>query len=233
MPTRWVLFLMLPAVAFIIACGGGNDATANLLANPGFENGTEPWHTMEGGGWNPDFTVSDSIFHDGNHSLHLQLTPPGQPSLNGIFGVVQDITVSELPEYVSGFYRVDNWIKGTEFQYLQFVVITFTDDPIAEFGNIQIRYLLSGAASGPFDIDNAKFIVIDPSEPVRGEWVHFARNIREDFQREWGVAPQAITSIRIFFEARFDSPIEIQPQIGGDVYFDDLYMGPQSKAPDN
>ena len=29
----------------------------------------------------------------------------------------------------------------------------------------------------------------------------------------------------MFFEARYDSPTAIQPQIGGDVYYDDLYAG--------
>jgi hypothetical protein len=35
----------------------------------------------------------------------------------------------------------------------------------------------------------------------------------------------------VFFETRYDSPTEIQPQMAGDIYYDDLYLGPQSKAP--
>ena len=38
----------------------------------------------------------------------------------------------------------------------------------------------------PFRIDNAKFIFIDKSEPATGQWVHFGRNVREDFQSVWG-----------------------------------------------
>ena len=61
--------------------------------------------------------------------------------------------------------------------------------------------------------------------------MHFSRSVREDFKDLWGLAPEDVKSVRIFFEARFDSPAEIQPQIAGDVYYDDLYLGPQSGAP--
>jgi hypothetical protein len=37
--------------------------------------------------------------------------------------------------------------------------------------------------------------------------------------------------LRVFFETRYDSPTPIQPDVCGDVYYDDLYVGPESKAP--
>jgi hypothetical protein len=232
---RRLLLILLP-LALLAGCGGngngGGDDGGNLLRNAGFESGTEPWHTMDSPSWSPSFEVTDAVAHGGSHSVHLQLAPPGAPALNRVFGVVQDLTPAELPEYVSGYYRVENWEKATDIQYLQFVVIAFTGDPgVAGAGNIQIRYLLAGAATEPFAIDNAKFVFIDKADPQQGEWVHFGRNIRDDFQNSWGAVPQNVTSVRIFFEARFDSPTEIQPQIAGDVYYDDLYMGPQSQAP--
>jgi len=223
------LLLVMVSVFLLAGCGSGR---ANLLVNPGFEKGNDPWHTMDSPSWSPSFDVTDRIAHSGGKSLHLALLPPGAAALNRVFGVVQDLSLNELPEFVSGYYRVENWQKGTEFQYLQFVVIVFTTDPqTGETANTQIRYLLAGAASEPFEIGNAKFVLVTKEEPATGQWVHFGRNIREDFQEKWGSVPANITSLRLFFEARFDSPTEIQPQMAGDVYYDDLYAGPQSKAP--
>jgi len=187
---------------------------------------------MDSPSWSPSFDVTNSQAHSGKNSVHLALKSPSAPALNRVFGVVQDIDLTDLPEYISGYYRVENWQKGTDFQYLQFVVIVFTTDPqTGQTANTQIRYLLAGAPSDPFEIGNAKFVFVTKDEPVTGQWVHFGRNIREDFQEKWGGVPQNITSIRLFFETRFDSPTEIQPQMAGDIYYDDLYVGPQSKAP--
>ena len=225
---RRLSFLLL-SLALFAACGG---RSANLLENGGFENGNEPWHTMDSPSWSPSFEVTNQIAHGGIHSVHLALVPPGAPALNRVFGVVQDVTLTDLPEYVSGFYRVENWKKDTDFQYLQFVVIVFATDPqTGQSANTQIRYLLAGAASDPFEIGNAKFVFIDKADPQQGTWVHFGHNIRQDFEEQWGSVPENITSIRLFFETRFDSPTEIQPQMAGDVYYDDLYAGPESKAP--
>jgi len=241
MSMRLLLLPALLAVAFLMGCGGGSgnnvdkgdDATANLLSNAGFESGVDPWHAMDSPSWSPDFDVAGNLAHDGSHSVHLSLTPPDTPALNRVFGVVQDIELTDLPEYVSGYYRVENWQKGTDFQYLQFVVIVFTSDPqTGQTSNKQIRYLLAGAASESFEIGNAKFVFIDEAEPRQSAWVHFGRNIRDDFEELWGSVPQNITSIRVFFEARFDSPAEIRPQMAGDVYYDDLYVGPQANASD-
>jgi len=227
MPKRLVL-LLLP-FALLAGCGG---VGANLLRNGGFESGSDPWHTMDSPSWSASFEVTDRVAHSGGHSVHLELVPPGAPALNRVFGVAQDVALTELPEYVSGFYRVENWKKGTEFQYLQFVVIVFTRDPqTGQTSNTQIRYLLAGAAAEPFEIGNAKFVFIDKADPQQGAWVHFGRNVRDDFQQKWGSVPRNITSVRLFFEARFDSATEIQPQMAGDVYYDDLYAGPESKAP--
>ena len=225
------LILLLSLSVFLLAgCGGGGNA--NLLKNPGFEKGNDPWHTMDSSSWSPSFDVTSSQAHSGKDSVHLALKSPDVPALNRVFGVVQDIDLTDLPEYISGYYRVENWQKGTDFQYLQFVVIVFTTDPqTGQTANTQIRYLLAGAPSDPFEIGNAKFVFVTKDEPVTGQWVHFGRNIREDFQEKWGGVPQNITSIRLFFETRFDSPTEIQPQMAGDIYYDDLYLGPQSEAP--
>jgi hypothetical protein len=237
------LFPLLLVVLLLAGCGGGRSGvpsqtpggeSGNLLQNPGFEQGVDPWHTMDTAGWSRDFDVNAGLAHSGAYSAHLKLVPPPEPSPNRVFGVVQDIDTSEVPEYVSGYYRVENWQKATPIQYLQCAVIVFVKDPVTGVTtNTQIRYLLAGAATEPFPIGNAKFIFINKSDPAIGQWVHFGRNVREDFQQAWGSVPKNVTSVRIFFETRYDSPTAIQPQMAGDVYYDDLYAGSKAGAPAN
>ena len=158
----------------------------------------------------------------------MSLRPPPQPNQHEVLGAVQSLKPSSFPEFLSGFYRVENWKRGTDIQYLQFVVIAILPN---NAGNIQIRYLLAGTATEPFEIGNAKFVFLSKEEPRVGEWVYFERNIADDFQQLWGQAPEKMQELRVFFETRYDSPTAIQPDIGGDVYYDDLYVGPESKAP--
>ena len=222
--------LLLPAVLLAVACGGGGEGgnESNLLANPGFEEGKEPWYSMETSGWGEPFEVSDTVAHSGQYSAHLSLRPPPQPNEHEVLGAVQSLKPSSFPEFLSGFYRVEGWKEGTEFQYLQFVVIAILPE---NAGNIQIRYLLAGTATEPFEISNAKFVFLSKEEPKIGEWVRFERNIADDFQQLWGQAPEKVQELRVFFEARYDSPTAIKPDIGGDVYYDDLYVGSKAEAP--
>ena len=223
--------LILLAVLLARSCGGGGDKKnegPNLLANPGFEEGKNPWYSMETSGWGAPFEVSDAVAHSGQYSAHLSLSRPPQPNQHEVLGAVQSLTPSSFPEFLSGFYRVEDWKRGTDIQYLQFVVIAILPE---NAGNIQIRYLLAGTATEPFEIGNAKFVFLSKEEPKIGEWVHFERNVADDFQQLWGQAPEKVQELRVFFEARYDSPTAIQPDVGGDVYYDDLYVGSKADAP--
>jgi hypothetical protein len=222
--------LLLLAVLLARACGGGGEGSkkGNLLANPGFENGKEPWYSMETSGWGEPFEVSDTVVHSGQYSAHLSLRRPPQPNQHEVLGAVQSLKPSSFPEFLSGFYRVENWKRGTDIQYLQFVVIAVLPE---NAGNIQIRYLLAGTATEPFEIGNAKFVFLSKEEPKIGEWVHFERNVADDFQQLWGQAPEKVQELRVFFETRYDSPTAIQPDVGGDVYYDDLYVGSKAEVP--
>jgi len=227
-----LVLLLLLAVLLVRACGGGGEGgtKGNLLANPGFENGEDPWFSMKTSGWGEPFEVSDAVAHSGQYSAYVSLHPPSEPAQHEVLGAVQSLRPSSFPEFLSGFYRVENWKKGTEFQYLQFVVIAILP---GDAGNIQIRYLLAGTASDPFRIDNAKFIYLSKEEPRVGEWVYFERSIADDFRQQWGQAPDEVQELRVFFEARYDTPTATQPDVGGDVYYDDLYIGSKAEAPAN
>jgi hypothetical protein len=142
-----------------------------------------------------------------------------------IWGVVQEVTPKSFPEILSGAYRVDNWQRGTERQYLQVVVIAFDakNSPI-NAPNYQIRYILGGIDKPPFQINNAQYVFLNTGEPAQGDWIEFSRNVKEDFQRLWGAVPEDFRMVRSLFEVRYDQrqPGELP---AADVYFDDLYLG--------
>lgn len=207
----------------LVACGDdGGSANANLLQNPGFEAGAEPWFSMETSGWGEAFEVTDDLAHSGSHSALLKLRPGAEAAQHRVFGAVQ--TLTSLPEWVSGYYRVEGWQKGTPLQYLQFVVIAIPENASA---NVQIRYLLAGTDVEPFSIGNARFVFVGEDEPVTGQWVHFERDVAADFQQFWNGVPEGLKEVRVFFEARYDSETAVRPLVAGDVYYDDLYAGPK------
>jgi len=201
----------------------------SLFVNPSFEEGEAPWMSLES--WGTQFAVSDAVAHSGTHSAFLKLRSEGaedQPA--HVFGVEQELTPDTFPDVVSGYYHVDRWEQGTPKQYMQFVVIVFGSDNIppevAPAPNHQIRYILAGVDSPPIQITNARFVMIGTGEPKQGEWVHFQRNIRQDFEQLWGSVPEGYDFIRILFETRWDERAPDAPASAADVYYDDLYVGP-------
>ncbi len=74
-------FLWLVVTLPAGACGGGgNDKSEspNLLTNPGFEKGADPWYSMESSGWGTPFDVSDSVAHSGGTQRPLGATAAGR-----------------------------------------------------------------------------------------------------------------------------------------------------------
>ncbi|HEU4759596.1 MAG TPA: hypothetical protein VFT91_06385 [Dehalococcoidia bacterium] len=201
-------------------------ATSNVFGNPGFEDGRDPWFSLKA----PDFELAN-VAHSGQNSAHLMMRDGPETAGAKVYYLVQEVNPTEFPEVISGYYRVDNWVKGTPKQYLQFVAIVFgAENRPPEFPNHQIRYLLAGISEDPFKINNAKFVYLSKDEPVQGEWVPFKVNVKQDFQDLWGAVPVNYERIRLLFEVRFDDKI---PNIGApeaDVYYDDLYFGPAEGA---
>jgi len=214
--------------AAITACSGSDGGTGkptaggNLFPNPSFEEGRDPWYSLKP----PDFELSQDVAHSGQTSALLRMNDSVDQAGAKIYYLVQEVAAQEFPEVISGYYRVEGWAKGTPKQYLQFVVIAFGPDNFTEAPNVQIRYLLAGIDAPPFAIGNAKFVFLSRDEPVTGEWVHFERNLREDFNQFWGVVPEGFDKLRILFEVRFDDKVAGQGAPQANVYYDDLYMGP-------
>jgi hypothetical protein len=204
----------------------------NLLVNPGFEEGEEPWFSMDTEAWGTPFRVSGAAAHSGGHGALLEMRAGPAAAGPRVFGVVQEISPAQFPELLSGYYRVQNWVRGTEKQYLQFVVIVFgaTNLP-GGYVNHQIRFPLAGIDKQPFEIANAHFIFVGTEEPVTDRWVYFERNISDDFRKLWGAVPEGFQTIRIFFEVRYDDKKAGSGDVEADAFYDDLYVGPAAANP--
>lgn len=200
----------------------------NLFRNPGFESKEDPWCVIHP----PMFLVTQDQAHSGHWSALLQMREPADATGTKVFYLVQELDVEEFPELVSGYYRVENWAKGTPKQYLQFVVIVFeaANRPWPDINNHQIRYPMAGIDEDPFKIGNAFFVYVGKDQTRTGEWVYFERNIRQDFQEHWGAVPKGFSKIRVLFEVRYDDKESGAPA-EADVYYDDLYIGSASKNP--
>jgi hypothetical protein len=216
------------------------EGEANLLHNAGFESGADPWCVLH----LPKFEVSQDYAHSGQASALLRMRAPAETvSEHEVHYVVQEVVPEEFPELVSGYYRVENWSKGTPKQYLEFVVIVCRDGPEGKctqgapnlsegYGyNQQMRYLLAGISEDPVVGANAHFVHISKDEPPSGEWVYFERNIKEDFRQLWGAVPEGHDYIRILLEVRFDDKEAGAAPAEADVYYDDLYVGSASDNP--
>lgn len=220
-----IALLVLLAWLIGVACGGdGSAAPRNAIANGGFEDGEAPWIALAGG---EKFRLTEAQAHTGATSALLSMDdPPGRTGTK-IYYLVQEITPAQLPQTLSGFYRVEGWQPGSRFQYLQFVVIVFGADNFpATSDNWQIRYLLAGTGTEPLTIGNGKFKFFSRAAPVQDEWVPFETDLREDFQQLWGMVPEGIDKIRLLFEVRWDGRAASDGPAAADVYYDDLYAGP-------
>jgi hypothetical protein len=210
--------------------------TANLLGNGGLEEGTQYWFALH------EQTVQTAdVAHSGQASAHLHMQDGPEATEGKVYYLVQEVAPAEFPELISGYYRIDNWQRGTEKQYLQFVVIVFASTNLTTnkqgaplstpYPNYQIRYPLVGISEEPFAIGNAFFKFLSRDlEPRQGEWVYFESNIKNDFQQLWKVVPEGYSKIRVLFEVRYDDKAPGNAA-EADVYYDDLYMGPANANP--
>jgi hypothetical protein len=243
------LLIVVALALTLIACGGGADRGAaiptdtppptrplgaNLLENPGFEEGEEPWFSLDSEAWGKPFTVSTRQAHSGSQSALLELrSDDSGPERTRVYGVVQEVSPEEFPEVLSGWYYVENWRQGTPKQYLQFVVVVFGAEKlppeVQSLGvtNFQLRYVLAGVDEPPLQIGNARYVMVGAGEPKEGTWVYFERDIRQDFLDLWGVVPSDYDRIRVLFEVRWDERSPDDDPSTGNVYYDDLYLGPK------
>jgi hypothetical protein len=210
-------------------------AGANLLANPGFEDGRAGWSWRETSPYWGDFAVESAPVHTGRGAAHLHLDDASglPPRPVKVYGVLQELHPQAFPERISGWYRVDGWEKSSPATklYLQVVVIVWGDPrtgalvaPGTEhpaIGNYQVRFYLAGLEEHAFELSNARVEIVKKGPPQQGTWVPFELPVRRAFQRLWGVVPKDYDHLSVLFEARFDD-MPRGSSVKTDVYYDDL-----------
>lgn len=202
----------------------------NLLQNPSFEAGRDPWWSFAGPdrtNW-ADFAVVTDRSHWGQRSARLDLTSEGYSEDTRIYGAIQEFAPDALPRRLAGWYRVESWQRGATNQYLQ-VVVVVSDPANLRRGKLsmQLSYVLAGISKPPFASLNRSFEFLGPKEPVEGEWLLFERDLHADFLKHYGVVPEGFSSVRVLFEVRFDGRDPVtDEEAGARVWFDDLYLGP-------
>jgi hypothetical protein len=233
--TAWLLAVVIVAAACSSGGGGGSNGggtpppQANLFQNPGFEEGREPWISLDSEAWGKPFTVSSNRAHSGTNSALLELRSEDGGAVK-VYGVVAEILPEEFPEVLSGHYYVERWEKGTPRQYLQAAVIVQgaknIPREVAQAGNHQMRYILAGVDEQPTFISNARYVMVSEDAPATGRWVPFELDIKGDFEELWGDVPRGFSRLRILFEVRWDDRLPSDMPSAADVYYDDLYAGP-------
>jgi hypothetical protein len=205
----------------------------NMLTNPGFEDGTDPWWYFPDRAHWGSFTTSTAQALSGSWSARVELlinaaNPPRAGA--SIQGLIQSVQPPVFPVRVSGNYYVEKWKRSPTKMYMQVVVIANGTEAMGSGSPAEVSYLLGGIEDLPFNMINRKFIFLSKSQPELGRWIHFERDLRQDFKEQWGFVPEKFTSIRIFFELRADMRGESidpsnPPSMHAIAYFDDLYLG--------
>lgn len=210
---------------FLVTLGlsGCAPARPNLLQNGSFEQGVEPWFSLDSENWT-GFSITDRYAVDGRFSAYLALRAGREDYGAKVFGLIQEVSPKRFPKKLSGYYRVENWQRGTEKQYLQCVIIVWGDRAVSQYQNIQIRYILAGITEPPFAIANGRFVFLGNREPPLGRWVRFERDLHSDFLQHWEHIPESFDRIRVLFEARYDGK-EPNTELSADVYYDALSLG--------
>jgi hypothetical protein len=254
---RWILPAIVLALAVVaVGCGdddggGGTPATstavfvtprpaspdaartpgpvtgANMLQDPGFEEGGTGWFSLEP---TAGFEISDLRAKSGDNSALLRMRDAADSRGIKVYYLVQEVSPDVWPDVVRGSYLVESWAPGAEIQYVQFVVQAWNAANLpSEFTNWQMRYPLAGIDEPAYQFRNARFKMLGTGEPRTGEWIDFEANIRADFEEAWGVVPEDFEKIRVLFEVRWEQKTPGDPA-SADVYWDDLYMGPAQLA---
>lgn len=232
--------MLLPAIALVFASCGVFDAprplpesapvASNLLANAGFESDASSWVAPMLAG-SDGFSISDSVSRSGSHSLALQLAGNAEATGSHTVGGVQAINTKEFPEYISGFYRVDDWHSAATFQYVQAVVAVRSDDYGDGVPVHEIRFSLAGLDRPPFSVPGVSFFFLSRAAPAGHNWVYFDYPLRLAFMTRFGKVPSRWDAIDVRLEVRYDAKTKDEGATSAQVYFDDLYVGPQASNP--
>ncbi len=193
-------------------------SAASMLQNGGFESGDAPWQVE------PPAAVSAARAHAGDNALSIELSSSSPPT----FGASQRLTQPAIPEFVSGFFRVDNWNPASAPLHLEFFVglrgggfADGSDEHVLHFS------IAGNWHPGGTEPENGVvFLSRDP--PNTGAWTYFAYPVAQAFEARFGKAQDPVREVSVGVELAAQLPA---PNTHALAYFDDLYAGPQAANP--
>ena len=178
----------------------------NALVNGGFEDGLPPWLGL------PLPEATEERAHSGARSLRL-LTDVASAA-----GASQAILTAEFPQYLSGFFWVEDWPEDRAEAYIA-AVVTVHGDGVPDD---RLVFVLGAGARGAPDVPPEEAVFLDRNAPSQGAWTYFAYPLWEAWVAKRGQVPVTWTSVDITL---------VIVGAGQRTYFDDIYMGPQLGNP--
>jgi len=172
----WCAFLVLALVGF---------AQAELLVNPGFEDGLEPWSTWGSGsgsgGWSSAYhanILADGTAHGGDTYIEVGFNPPFNPWW-GYCYAFQEYPVTEGNTYQSSVWFRNGDANGAPSLIEQGATLTFEWRDAAPADGARGEKLPDGVIHHPVDLTD--------------EWVHHIAT---------EVAPAGAKGVTVIFGAR-------------------------------
>ena len=229
--------MLVLAAATLAGCGLVEDQPtdptptptfSNLLANPGFEAGADPWLAPPGPNPQP-FAVVEDIARSGASSLELQLDSEAAASPAAVAGALQTLSSgAAFPEFASGFVRFSEWDQSDPPQFAEFVVTVRGGDFGDGVTSHEVRFALAGLPEEPLMPAGSRFLFLNRDEPEDfDEWVYFGYPVRDAFQGRLGRVPTTWESIEFSLQLRYFPRADGAAPSRATLYFDDLYVGTQ------
>lgn len=243
-PAGPILAALLVALAGCVGPLGAD----NLLTDPGFEDGGQTWFWFEGSkAWPGPFEVvslNDTVpehVRSGQHALKTLAGPTNRSHPTTVAGAIQNLTADELdgelPETLSGHYRVATWEPGNARAYVQVVISLYppsdgTGTPCPfpaslQTAPCQIAYPLTGIDQAPFVMANRQFVPLGQGTPMMDQWVEFEASPSEDFEELWDARPENVSELWVYLETRYEYPEDVEERepVELEVYWDDVFLG--------
>lgn len=170
-----------------------------------------PWHYLENLQWG-GFSVEEETvtgMSDKNRFVRVDAhTTPPVATLK-VFGAVQQwVTQDYIPEKLNFKMRVKNEQKLCTKQYAQAVVIYLKEDAEPNEKNLQLRIVIHGAETPPYNMRNARFHMNPEFTTDPKGWRNYSLPIHQWFQQGYpNVDPEHWKGgeIRLLIEARYDN----------------------------
>lgn len=202
-------------------------APSAALENGDFEAAAPaPWHALEDNIQWGKFSLGSEKLPDGrtNQFAKVSAQAASPPVALKVFGAVQELKiVSGLPEKLEFRCRIAQEKKLCTKQYAQAVAIFTPNAATTGSANVQLRHILHGLTTAPYEMANAKF-VINPPFTQEGEWRRYALPLRETFAAQYPGYDFSKGTLRLLLEARYDDlPNTAAPgEVALEMHYDDV-----------